>query len=67
MVARLIQESVDLEDAAKMLCCSKSYICTLVKQNRLKSIKHAGKRRIWLDSIDAYATLLKNESMGKGK
>ena len=46
MKSRLIQETVSYEGACEMLDCGKNTILNLCK---------AGERRIYIDSIEAYA------------
>ena len=50
--SRLIQETVPYTGAMEMLECSRCKICELCKSGELVSIIHAGKRRIYIDSID---------------
>lgn len=53
--SRLIQETVGYEGACEMLDCGKNTILNLCKAGELASTIHAGRRRIYIDSIEAYA------------
>ena len=55
MKSRLIQETVSYEGACEMLCCSRVTVYHLCKAGELVSTIHAGRRRIYIDSIEAYA------------
>ena len=55
MKSRLIQETVSYESACEMLDCGKNTILNLCKAGELASTIHAGRRRIYIDSIEAYA------------
>ena len=55
MKSRLIQETVSYEGACEMLDCGKNTILNLCKAGELASTIHAGRRRIYIDSIEAYA------------
>lgn len=53
MKSRLIQETVGYEGACEMLDCGKNTILNLCKAGELASTIHAGRRRIYIDSIEA--------------
>lgn len=55
MKSRLIRETVGYEGACEMLDCGKNTILNLCKAGELASTIHAGRRRIYIDSIEAYA------------
>lgn len=61
--SRLIQETVPYKGAMDMLECSRGKICELCKSGELVSIIHAGKRRIYIDSIEAYSVRIREKAM----
>ena len=63
MKSRLIQETVPYKGAMEMLACSRGKICELCKSGELVSIIHAGKRRIYIDSIEAYSMRIRKKAM----
>ena len=63
MKSRLIQETVTYKGAMEMLQCSRGIICELCKSGELVSIIHAGKRRIYIDSIEAYSMRIRKKAM----
>ena len=63
MKSRLIQETVPYEGAIEMLECGRSMIYQLCKSGELASIIHAGKRRIYIDSIEAYSNRIRGRAM----
>lgn len=66
MKSRLIQETVPYEEAMEMLECGRTMIYQLCKSGELASVIHAGKRRIYIDSIDAYSDRVRERAM-KGR
>ncbi len=47
----------------EMLECGRSMIYQLCKSGELASIIHAGKRRIYIDSIEAYSNRIRDRAM----
>ena len=65
--SRLSQETVPYTGAMEMLECSRCKICELCKSGELVSIIHAGKRRIYIDSIEAYSVRIREKAMKEVK
>ena len=62
MKSRLIQETVSYEGACEMLDCGKNTILNLCKAGELASTIHAGRRRIYIDSIEEYANRVREKA-----
>ena len=62
MSARLIQETVGYADACKMLECGKNKILELCENGELASTIHAGRRRIFTDSIEDYSKRIREKA-----
>lgn len=63
MKSRLLQDSVRYEDACEMLDCGKNTILELCKKGELASIIHAGKRRIYIQSIEEYSMRIMEQAV----
>lgn len=63
MKSRLIQETVPYAGAMEMLECGRTKIYELCKTGELVSIVHAGKRRIYVDSIESYSMRIREQAM----
>lgn len=62
MKSRLIQETVSYEGACEMLDCGKNTVHNLCKAGELASVIHAGRRRIYIDSIEEYANRVREKA-----
>lgn len=62
MKSRLIQETVSYDGACEMLDCGKNTILNLCKAGELASTIHAGRRRIYIDSIEEYANRVREKA-----
>lgn len=65
MVCKLLQETVSIEDACKMLGCSQSHLYWLRKAGELPYIVHAKKVRIYVDGIEAYCDRQREKAFKK--
>ena len=62
MKSRLIQETVTYDGAMELLDCGRCKIYELCKSGELVSTTHAGKKRIYIYSIEEYSDKVREEA-----
>lgn len=65
MICKLLQETVSIYDACKMLGCGRAYLYRLKNSGELPYTMHAGKVRIYVDGIEAYCDRQREKAFKK--
>lgn len=67
MKSKLIQETVNYDEACKLLEMGKNKILELCKRGDLVSTTHAGRKRIYLDSIEEYSNQVRQKAFEEAR